>query len=98
MATSPMMPGAAAMPEEPEGGPGEAEICIKVAPDGSLSVYMEGGPAESQPQPVADIGQALKAALELYRGLDLPNGGDAQEQFRGGYKAEASSGTPRGMY
>lgn len=97
MATSPMMPGAEP-PMQPEmEGEGGAEICIKVAADGSLSVYMEGGEGESQPQPVADIGQALKAALELYRSMPQPGGGE-QEQFAAGFGSETRTAQPRGMY
>jgi len=101
MATSPMMPGASGMPETEdadEAASGEAEICIKVAPDGALSVYMEGGKGETQPQPVTDIGQALKAALEMYRSLERPNGGDDQQQFAGGFQSETGGRNPRGMY
>lgn len=80
MATSPMMPGAEP-PETEMDDAGEAEICIKVAPDGTLSVYMEPGGPE---QPAADIGQALKLALEMYRGLDKADA-SAQEQFSAGF-------------
>jgi hypothetical protein len=91
-----MMPPDEGQPDETDAA-GESEICIKVAADGSLSVYREGGQGESQPQPVADIGQALKAALELYRSIARPEG-DAQDQFALGFGDEAKSGAPRGLY
>jgi hypothetical protein len=93
MQTTPMVP-----PENGEtDAAGETAICIKIAGDGSLSVYTEGGQGESQPQPAADIGQALKVALELYRSVARPDG-DAQGQFALGFGAEADSGATRGMY
>jgi hypothetical protein len=85
-----MMPAKGAMTgqQAPEG----AEICIKVGPGGDLSVYMEGGEGgESTPQPVPDIGQALKAALEMYRSLPQP-GASEQEQFTAGFKGEKPEG------
>lgn len=85
-----MMPAKGKMTAEQ--GPEGAEICIKVSPDGGISVYMESGEGgESTPQPVPDIGQALKAALEMYRSLPQP-GASEQDQFIGGFKGEKPEG------
>lgn len=80
------------------GGDGSTEICIKVAADGSLSVYMEQGEneaGEDQSQPAADIGDALKQALDLYRQVAAKQGGDPQAQFDHGYKSGTSGATSR---
>lgn len=75
---------------------GATELCIEVAADGSLSVYMETGgeeaEQESQRQAAADIGQALALVLKLYKGLDKQ---EAQSQFQSGFGPEQSqSATP----
>jgi hypothetical protein len=65
-----------------------AELCIGVMRDGSLTVYMETGPEESeqesQKQTVSDIGQALKVVLDLYKQIDT-QGQDAASQFDQGF-------------
>jgi hypothetical protein len=78
-------PPGAAEPAE-QGDAGATELCIKVAPDGSLSFYVErdGQPAEEQQAP--DIGQALKMALDAYK--QLQSGGDNQQAFDAGFGAE----------
>lgn len=86
MATSPMMPmmqGAENPTEAAEPGEemndGSTELCIKVAPDGQISVYKEGGEAEGAEQaaqPVADIGQALAWCLKEFKAIDQTRGGE----------------------
>ena len=73
-----MMPNQGQMaPEQPQQG-GDMEICIVVGADGQVKgVYK--GPAdgnESDMQPVSDVGQALKMALDMIRSL-APQGGEA---------------------
>jgi hypothetical protein len=90
MATRPMIPpadpetaaDAAAPGEDQDGG---TEIVLKVAEDGSLSVYQEVGEDESAEQsatPAANIGEALKEILRLYKGLSA---GDGQDQLQAGF-------------
>lgn len=83
------------MPTEEAPQAGAVEICIKVAPDGRLSVYKETGEegamaAPAEEQPAADIGQALKLALDLYRGLDRRDL-DANKAFDEGFGRPASA-------
>ena len=98
MATSPMQQGFAdsELPDDaanPDSNPqGSVELCIQVAPDGTLSVYKEmpnaaGEQQESERQQVADIGQALAAVLKLYRALE-GQGKDATAQLQAGFGAE----------
>lgn len=98
MATTPnpMQQGMEAQPPEggmqPDDDAGQiAELCIGVMKDGSLTVYKETGPegqeTETPRQNVSDIGQALKAVLDLYRQLDT-QGKDAGAQFDAGFGAE----------
>jgi hypothetical protein len=68
---------------------GTTELCIEVAQDGGLTVYMEQGESEAgedQKQPASDIGDALKKVLDLYRQVTSKQGGDPQAQFDEGYK------------
>lgn len=69
---------------------GSTEVCIKIAPDGSLSVYAEGGEneaGEQSAQPAADVGAALKIALDLIRKAQAAAGGGAapEAQFEAGF-------------
>ena len=96
MATNPMMQaaGASMTPADPmQETAGAVEICIKVAEDGSLSVYKESGEAEgaeAAATPAGDIGQALKIALDLYRELGAsPTGGE-----RGGFDSVSAPQNP----
>lgn len=94
MATTPnpMQQGMDEQPEDgmqPDNDAGQiAELCIGVMQDGSLTVYKETGPegqeTETPRQTVSDIGQALKAVLDLYRQLDT-GGKDAATQFDDGF-------------
>lgn len=69
--------------EEAEKTDGSTELCIKVAADGSLSVYMEQGDMPTgQPSPAADIADALKQIVALYRQTST---GDSQDQFNAGF-------------
>lgn len=88
MDTAAMMPVDEA--QEAEYGPeaGAIKLCIEVASDGGLSVYAstdEATDGGEQRSPAADIGDALKQLLALYRGLELPET-SAQDQFRSGYE------------
>lgn len=78
---------APAMPGENEAAePAGTEICLAIAPDGSLSVYMEGAQGEEQRQPAADIGAALKAILDLYKRVATETqdpGGQFDQGFQG---------------
>ena len=69
---------------------GSTEVCIKIAPDGSLSVYAEGGEnegGEQTAQPAADVGAALKIALDLIRKAQAAAGAGAapDAQFEAGF-------------
>lgn len=71
----------------PQAAPADTgtELCIKVAADGTLSVYKESGEdeaAEQSAQPAADIGTALKMILDLYKGLAQPG---AEQSFDDGF-------------
>ena len=73
---------AAAPGEEQDSG---VELCIKVAGDGSISVYKETGEdeaAEQSAEQVSDIGQALAWALKQYKALDSQG---SQSQFDAGF-------------
>lgn len=96
MATSPMMQGFAdsEMPEDgmipDDNQAGTVELCIQVAPDGTMTVYKEmpgqdGAQQEGQRQPAASIGEALKMVLDLYKSME-PGNGDAA--FQAGYSAD----------
>ena len=75
---------------QPDNDPaGSVELCIQVAADGSLSVYKESSAdgeeantTESPRQDAADIGQALKMVLDMYKQLSA-NG--QQDQFDSGF-------------
>ncbi len=104
MATNPMMP-PQNMPMQDAETPAEAaapgeeadtgvELCIKIADDGSISVYKETGEdetAEQSAQPVADIGQALAWCLREYKGLDRQG---AESQFDAGFGPQQGSEPP----
>jgi hypothetical protein len=77
---------------------GTTELCIEVAQDGNLSVYMEQGEQETgedQKQPAADIGDALKKVLDMYRQVTAKQGGDPQAQFDSGFKGGTAGATSR---
>jgi len=70
---------------------GATEICLAVAPDGSLSVYTEqpGGTGGAQnAQPAADIGAALQLILNAYKQMSA--GQDAQAQFDQGFSGQGA--------
>lgn len=67
------------MPEEAEG----TEICIAIAPDGSMSVYLERAGEEQERQAVPDIGGALRKVLDLYK--KEAAGTDDSAQFDEGF-------------
>lgn len=51
---------------------GTTELCIRVAADGSLTVYQEAEGAAagaSQEYPAADIGEALQIVMQMHKGL-----------------------------
>lgn len=88
MATAPMMPMDEAQESQYGDEAGATKLCIEVASDGSLSVYAstnEAAEGGEQRSPAADIGDALKQVLDLYRKLQLPDA-SAQDQFRSGYE------------
>ena len=85
-----MQPGPTPGAPEAEMGDGSTEVCIKIAPDGSLSVYAEGGEnegGEQTAQPAADVGAALKIALDLIRKAQAAAGAGAapDAQFEAGF-------------
>lgn len=88
MATSPMMQAPMGQDEDSEGGAadGGTELCIKIAQDGSISVYKEVGEdetAEDSAEQVGDIGQALSWCLKQYKSLN--GDGDAVGQLQAGF-------------
>ena len=105
MATNPMMQQPPmADPEDqneaPEPGAeqddGSTELCIKIAQDGTISVYKESGEdetAEQSAQQVSDIGQALAWALKEYKSMDSRG---ATSQFDAGFGAKPPA-QQRGM-
>jgi hypothetical protein len=87
---APAMPGG----EEEAAEPAGTEICLAIAPDGSLSVYMEGGQGgEEQRQPVADIGAALQAMLDLYKQAEAgrERSADGGQEFDQGFQGNQQS-------
>lgn len=73
------------------------EICIKVSADGSISVSQEPldmaqeqseGPEDEAAQQVGSIGEALKAALQIYQQSGAPTG---QDQLQAGYDQSGPS-------
>ena len=87
MATMPMQTDPAAQGDKPDDDSGQiAELCIAVMQDGSLQVYKEQGEdpneTESPRQNAANIGEALKLVLGMYRDLGQ---GDEQDQLTAGY-------------
>ena len=88
MATSPMMQPAMSQDgsEPAEADDGSTELCIKIAQDGSISVYKEVGEdetAEDSAEQVGDIGQALSWCLKQYKSLN--GDGDAVGQLQAGF-------------
>ncbi len=77
------MPPEGESPEAPEQEAG-TEICIAIKA-GGMEVYVEQGGEETDRQPVADIGQALKAVLELYRSTQSAG---EQQDFASGFARE----------
>ncbi len=87
MATMPMqaqpMPAGDEMAEP--AGAGGIELCIKIAGDGSISVYKETGEdesAEQGAQQVGGIGEALQWALKEFKAMSQ---GDEQSQLQAGF-------------
>lgn len=77
-------PSAPAQPADDAAG--DTEICLKVAADGSMSVYTEKAGDESaadSAQPADSIGTALKMILQAYKGLSTDEG----DQFQAGFGA-----------
>ena len=73
-------------PQAPGSAPQSSgyEICIAVKADGSMSVYQAALDAnEAQGQPAASIGEALSAALSMYK----QQSGDAQESGQDDFEA-----------
>lgn len=73
------------MPPEDMGG---FVVCIAVAPDGQLSVGMEGG----EMRPAEDRKDALTQALELLKSEGKAGEDTAEAEFSAGYQAR--SGMP----
>lgn len=61
------------------------EFTVQVFPDGRIQVYHEVDGQEQQRMDVPDIGQALKAVLDLYRSNAS---GDEEQAFAAGYGAD----------
>lgn len=79
-------PAAGAMPPEPEDEQeAGTELCIAIKADGSMEVYAEQDGQESDRRAVADIGQALKAVLDLYRSTQSAG---EQQDFAQGFSRE----------
>ena len=81
MMTTPATATPGAAPARGDNEAGEIEICIAVASDGALTVYKETGDQElaegaEDRQSAANIGQALKMALDIYRGLGAAAGSE----------------------
>lgn len=89
--------------EAGEAGEAGTELCIAIADDGTLTAYKEvNGQPEGQPKPCADIAEALKAVLMLYKEM----GGSMSDEsaaFDGGFgpkptpPSPATPQTARGM-
>lgn len=72
------------------------ELCIKIAEDGSLSVYKEVGEddsGEQNAQPAADIGAALKMILDMYKGLSQSGGDQAFDDGFGSQQEQPGAGS-----
>lgn len=77
------MPQSPQAAEEAEKTDGSTDLCIRVAADGTLSVYMEqGGMPAGEPAPAADIADALKQIVAMYRQTAAS---DNQDQFNAGF-------------
>lgn len=88
----PADPNAAQDTDAPDTG---TELCIKVASDGTLSVYKEVGEdegGEQAAQPAADIGAALKMILDMYKGLSQPGADQAFDDGFGGKAEQPGAG------
>lgn len=81
--SQPAMTGAPEL-EETEAG---TEICLAIAADGSLSVYMEKDGAEQERQAVPDIGGGLRAILDLYKQAEAgrERNADGGQEFDQGF-------------
>lgn len=77
MEASPMGGQEMAEPAETAG----TELCIKIAADGSMTVYKDtgDGQGEQTAQPAPGIGEALKMVLALYKGLTAGQGASQQQ-------------------
>lgn len=90
MATPPMMqqaPMGQDGAQAADADDGSTELCIKIAQDGTISVYKEAGEdetAEDSAEQVGDIGQALSWCLKQYKALSN-GGGDAVSQLQSGF-------------
>jgi hypothetical protein len=78
-------------PQEAEAGEAGIEICLAVAADGSMSVYVERAGQEEERQAVPDIGGALRTVLDLYKREAANMGGDPGEQFDQGFAGKMPS-------
>lgn len=88
MATLPMMQAPMGQENAGEGAEddGSTELCIKIAQDGTISVYKEVGEDESAEQTaeqVGDIGQALSWCLKQYKAMSGDS--DAMGQLQAGF-------------
>lgn len=98
----PMMtqdPDAAAEGAEQMGAADEGEVkefVIRMAADGSLSVYQEVNEdesAEQNAQPVRDIGQACQEVLKWYQASSSRGASEtADQQFNAGFKSRQVGG------
>lgn len=82
---------------------GKTSLCIDVdSATGAITFEVEQGGQPGTPQPCADIGQALKMALQAYQQLNTGGGGDqasAQSAFDAGFQGGrgATSAPSRGQ-
>jgi hypothetical protein len=106
MALQPMQPAMAADPAMEQEAPGGFEICIRVGPDGELSVGVEGAaaeamegaePAETGYQPAKNAKEALTMALYAIKNDgQLPDMAAQNAAFDEGFNGSPSAGGDMG--
>ena len=78
---------------------GKTSLCIDVDDaSGAITFEIEKGGQPGKPQPCADIGQALKMALQAYQQLNSGGQGDqaaAQSQFDVGFRGGRGGQAPQ---
>ena len=79
---------------DPAATQGGMTICIHVGADGSLSVSQEPAEQAADGQPVGNIGEALKLALQIYQ---QSNAGDEASQVQAGFQQAGGSAGFGGM-